>query len=406
VAARIAMIGFAYYPRDPRIRRETEALIEAGYAVDIICLRQSGERARETVNGANVYRVPLQHRRASRFYYLWAYVCFILLAFFLLSVLYVRRRYDLIHVHNMPDALIFSALLPKLCGCKTILDLHDPMPEVYMSKYAAGATHPTIRLLRFMEKCSIWFSDIVLTVNTACRDLFISRGCPASKIHVVMNLPQDSIFGQVRAHRNTPSSRDGFVVMYHGTLVKRNGLAVALEALERVRHKIPNLIFEVYGDGDYLRSFLESAKTRNLERIINYHGFVTHEEIAQAIPSADVGLIPNIATIHWQYATPTRMFEYLCLGTPVIVPRTKAILDCFDERSLYFFESGDPDSLANVLYEVYANPRRAQAVRKRGSSLCYSRYRWINEKEHFVDIVQGLVNKTPNQKSHRIINGQ
>lgn len=406
MAARIAMIGFAYYPRDPRIRRETEALIEAGYAVDMICLRQSGERARETVKGANVYRVPLQHRRAGRFYYLWAYVCFICLAFCRLSVLYARKRYDLIYVHNMPDALVFSAWLPKLCGCKTILDLHDPMPEVYMSKYAVRATHPIIRLLRVMESCSIWFSDIVLTVNTACRDLFISRGCPASKIQVVMNLPQESVFGDVRANRKKTSSRDGFVVMYHGTVVERNGLAVALEALERVRHKIPNLIFEVYGDGDYVRSFLESAKAQNLEHIVNYHGFVTHEEIAQAIQSADIGLIPSVATVHWQYATPTRMFEYLCLGTPVIVPRTKAILDCFDERSLYFFESGDPDSLANVLCEVYAHPRRVQAVRKRGRSFCYSRYRWVNEKERLVNIVQGLVNRTRNQKSHGMVDGQ
>ncbi len=400
------MIGFAYYPRDPRIRRETEALIEAGYAVDIICLRQNGERPRETVKGANVYRVPLQHRRAGRFYYLWAYVCFICLASFRLSVLYARKRYDLIHVHNMPDALVYSTLLPKFCGCKTILDLHDPMPEVYMSKYAVRATHPIIRLLRLMEKCSIWFSDIVLTVNTACRDLFISRGCPASKIQVVMNLPQDSVFGEVRANRNTASGRDGFAVMYHGTVVERNGLAVALEAIERVRHKIPNLIFEVYGDGDYVKPFLESAKARGIERIINYHGFVTHEEIAQAIRSADVGLIPNIATVHWQYATPTRMFEYLYLGKPVIVPRTKAILDCFDETCLYFFESGDPDSLANVLCEVYANPRRVQAVRKRGRSLCYSRYRWSNEKEHLVNIVQGLVNRTHSQTSRGTVDGQ
>ncbi len=401
MAARIAMIGFAYYPRDPRIRREAEALIEAGCCVDVICLRQSGEQPREIINGANIYRVPLQHKRAGRLYYLWAYLCFICMAFLRVSILYVRKRYDLVHVHNMPDVLVYSALLPRLCGCKMILDLHDPMPEVYMSKYAVSAKHRAIRLLRSMEKWSIWFSDVVLTVNTACRDLFISRGCPPSKIHVVMNLPQDSVFCKARKNRNTASSRRRFVIMYHGTVVERNGLAVALDALERVRHRIPNLAFEVYGDGDYLNAFLQSAKARNLEGIINYHGFVAHEAIAQAIQSAHVGLIPNIASVHWQYATPTRMFEYLYLGKAVIVPRTKAILDCFDEKSLYFFESGNPDSLANVLHEVYANPHHAQAVRKAGRSLCCRRYRWENEKRHLVGIVQSLVSHTHNQKQGR-----
>lgn len=189
MTGRIAVVVFAYYPRDPRVRRETEALIEAGHRVDVICLRCSGEPDREIVGAAQVYRLPLQHKHAGRFRYFWAYLYFICLAFFTLSILYMRKRYDLIHVHNMPDALVFSALLPRLCGCKIILDLHDPMPEVYLSKYPVKAHHLITDLIGLVERCSIRFSDLVLTVNTACRELFISRGCPQSKIHVVMNLP-------------------------------------------------------------------------------------------------------------------------------------------------------------------------------------------------------------------------
>jgi len=329
----------------------------------------------------------------------------------------MRKRYHLIHAHNMPDALVFSALLPRLCGCKMILDLHDPMPEVYMSKYLVEATHPIIRLIRLMERCSIRFSDLVLTVNAACRELFISRGCPQSKIHVIMNLPQDSVFSTDRAEpfrsgRAGPAGPDGinpevtgkknaFVVMCHGTIVERNGLGVALEAIERVRHRIPNLVFEIYGEGDFLERFLELAKAKNLGRIINYHGFVGHEKIAQAVRSIDVGLIPNVSTAHWEYATPTRMFEYLYLGKPVIVPRTKAIVDCFDGESLYFFESGNADSLADVLFGVYANPDRVRAVLARGISICNSKYRWATEKQRLVDVVQGLLNKAHNRQEDK-----
>jgi len=426
MTARVAVVAFAYYPRDPRVRREAEALIEAGFSVDVICLRQPAELQKDVVGGVQVYRLPFQHKRAGRLYYLRAYASFICLAFFTLSILYMRRRYEVIHVHNMPDALVFSALLPRFCGSKIVLDLHDPMPEVYLSKYSVTRTHPVIRLLRLMEKYSIRFSDVVLTVNSACRDLFICRGCPASKIHVVMNLPQESVYsppscfrllprlatsvaaaGKKAGGRPNPALiapqirrllaqqrqlvRGGFVVMYHGTIIQRNGLAVALDALQRLRGRIPNLLFEVYGDGDFVKPFLEMARTRHLEQVINYHGFVGPERIAAAIRSADVGLIPNIPTVHWEYATPTRMFEYLYLGKPVIVPRTKAILDCFDEEAVLFFESGNADSLANVLLEAYANPVKAQAVSEKGSSICYQKYRWATQKQHFVDIMRTLM---------------
>jgi glycosyltransferase involved in cell wall biosynthesis len=213
-----------------------------------------------------------------------------------------------------------------------------------------------------------------------------------------MNLPQDSVFGSNLANPNpdVTAKKNSFVIMYHGTVVERNGLGVALEAIERVRDRIPNLVFEVYGEGDFVKQFLELSRAKNLGKIINYHGFVAHDKIAQAIQCADVGLIPNMATVLWQYALPTRMFEYLYLGKPVIVPRTKPILDCFDDESLYFFESGNADSLADVLFEVYANPNRVRAVLARGISICNSKYRWAAEKQRFVDVVQELVrNITP-----------
>jgi hypothetical protein len=43
-------------------------------------------------------------------------------------------RYNLVHVHNMPDVLVFEAFIPRVCGARVILDLHDPMPEL-MIKY-------------------------------------------------------------------------------------------------------------------------------------------------------------------------------------------------------------------------------------------------------------------------------
>ena len=65
----VGMLVHGFYPRDPRVRREAEALVEVGYAVRVVCLRapkQLGKQQEprdEKVNGVHIYRLPLTRKR-------------------------------------------------------------------------------------------------------------------------------------------------------------------------------------------------------------------------------------------------------------------------------------------------------------------------------------------------------
>ena len=56
----------------------------------------------------------------------------------LISRNHSRRPYDLVHVHNVPDFLVFTAWRPKLDGAGIILDIHDIVPELFASKFGAA----------------------------------------------------------------------------------------------------------------------------------------------------------------------------------------------------------------------------------------------------------------------------
>lgn len=386
---RVASVIFSYYPADPRPRREAEALVKAGMLVDVFCLRSNGERPEEQVNGVNVFRLPVIRTRKGKLYYLWEYGWFILLAFYKLSMFQTIKRYHVVHVHNMPDVLVFSALLPRLSGAKIILDLHDPMPEVYMTKYGIGDSHPAIRFIRFLEKLSIYFANLVLTPNIAFRDLFLSRGCPERKIHIVMNSPQENIFKeglplQTRAHP------EKFVIMFHGLIADRSGLDTALEAILLINNKIPNLKFEVYGDGDFLNQFMNLVEELNLKSIVHFYGYRPLEVIAEAIRKIDLGIIPNKMSPFTNLNLPTRIFEYLSMAKPVIAPRTNGILDYFDEDSIFFFEAGNARHLAEKIVQVYRDPEGCKKVLSKGLKI-YNKYRWEVQKNHLIKLVRSLV---------------
>jgi glycosyltransferase involved in cell wall biosynthesis len=388
---RIATIHYSQYPQDPRPRREAEALVDAGMPVDVICIRGAGQSAREVINGVTIHRLSLPKTRGGKLSYIMEYVAMFALASVKLSLLHMRYRFDIVHVHNMPDFLVFAAILPKLCGSRVILDLHDPMPELYRTKYALGEESRVIRLLKTLERWSIRFADLVLTPNVTFRNLFISRGCPEDKIHIIMNSPMEKVF---QKHRDTlhdePAKGDEIIMMFHGGIYERHGLGTALEALALLKDELPCIVFKVFGNGDYVSQFLALVDRYGLKDMVRFIGPVTHETIAKEIGSISFGIIPNKKSPFTDLNLPVRIFEYLFMGKPVIVPRTRGILDYFDEDSLFFFEPGDARSLADAIRNLCRDTGTNRQITARGMEIC-ARYRWELQQRELVGLVDGLL---------------
>jgi glycosyltransferase involved in cell wall biosynthesis len=386
------MAVFSYYPDDPRVRREAEALAGAGMEVLVCCLRRHDQKPVETVGGVSVHRLPVVRKRGSPLRYLGEYASFIFLALFRLARIHRSGRLHIVHIHNMPDILVAASLIPRLGGARVVLDLHDPMPEVFMTKYGLGARHPVIRLLKTLERWSIRFSHLVLTPNGAFRELFIRRGCPAGKIAVVMNTPDPAVFSRHEVPPGPLGERgeSEFRLMYHGTVVERHGLDTALDALAILRTSVPGIVLHVFGEGDFVDPFLRRVQELSLHSLVKYHGQVPLEEIAAVIPAIDVGIIPNKRTVFTEVNLPTRIFEYLAQGKPVVVPRTRGISEYFDEGALFFFDAGNARSLAETILSIRQDPAGARAILERGRVI-FEHHSWPVERERFVKLLETLL---------------
>src|SRR5438132_1039312 len=100
---RVAVVVFSHYPSDPRPRRAAEAMAQQGMEVEVISVKQDAdEPATAVFNGVRISRVPLKKSRGGKLAYIWQYASFIIAAFFMLALRALKRRYSLVHVHNMP----------------------------------------------------------------------------------------------------------------------------------------------------------------------------------------------------------------------------------------------------------------------------------------------------------------
>ena len=401
---RAAVVLFGHYATDPRPRRAAEALAKSGFQVDVISLRhESSDPRQETIDGVNVVMVPWNHRRGGKLRYALEYGGFFLAAFFLLSKWSLKKRYKVVHVHNMPDFLVFSALVPRLRGAKVILDLHDPMPELFAALYGITPEDFAPRWLRRIEKWSTRFADQVLTPNLAFKELFASRSCPADKIEIVMNTPQAEIFHERKPAAPTAAESGArpFKLMYHGLLVERHGLDLALRAVNVLRERIPQIELHFYGkETDFIWWIMWQVEMLQLKGAVHYHGFKFLPEIAEAIGTIDLGVIPNRLNSFTRINLPTRIFEYLAMNKAVLAPRTKGIQDYFKEDEMVFFEPGNVDDLARKIEWVYRHPAETRSVVERGRKV-YEKYTWDLEQGRFTSMVKGLVAKGEEQGAGR-----
>jgi glycosyltransferase involved in cell wall biosynthesis len=388
----ICMVVFSSYPLDVRVRREAEALTAAGMKIDVLCRTSRGELSKENVRGITTFRIKLDRKRSGKIGYLWEYFYFFMWALWKVSVLNVTKKYDIIHVHNMPDFLVFTSLIPKIFGAKVILDLHDPMPELFTSIFKTSQQSIVYKILLKIEKLSIWYSDAVLTPNIAFKNIFISRSCPPEKVNIIMNSPDENVFKYFDNTIRNGSIASNYVLMYHGAIIEQHGLDIGLKAVALLKNRIPNIKMIIFGDGNFLPYARKIINEHNISDFIEIKGSVINDEIAKFIPQIDLGIIPNRSNLFTQLNFPVRIFEYITYKKAVIVPRTRGIRDYFDESSIYYFEPGNIQDLAETIYRIYQSKNEVQEVINKSYDV-YQRYTWKTQKENLVKLVEELVNK-------------
>jgi len=373
---------------EPRVAREARAALAAGYEVDVVCLRRPGEPRREHLEGLDVYRLPLEHRRGAGVRALLReYLGFAALSSLLLASLARRRRYRVVQVHNPPDFLLLAALPAKVvAGSRLLFDVHDLAPDLFAERFGSGAVARAARLvLPAVERLALLLADAVVTVHEPyAREL---RKHGAGCVSVVMNsvdphvLP-DATEAAVRGER--------FRVVYHGTVTPWYGLDLLLEAAAAIASELPGLVVDVYGDGDALPGLREQARRLGLDDTVRFHpGWLPQREVLARVRSASVGVIPNRPSRLNRYALSSKLLEYVELGVPVVAAGLPTLREHFADDEVLFFPPGDAKGLAQALLATARDPeaarRRAAAARLRARA-----YAWSESAERYVRLLDEL----------------
>jgi glycosyltransferase involved in cell wall biosynthesis len=349
---RICHVAYTFYENDNRVIRYAEAFSEQGHQVDVIALRRPGQSRNGSLRGVRVFRLQQRAVNEKRaLLYLAKLVWFLIQSAVFLSFRSLRKRYDVVHVHNVPDFLVFAAVLPKLMGTRVILDIHDILPELYAGKFGSARGSVVFRSLLAVERLSCRFADHVIVANHLWYDKLIQRTVPAEKCTTVLNYPDLRLFKGPGATKETAANK--FIMLYPGTLNHHQGVDIAIKAFALVTARMPGAEFHIYGEGPARPDLIRLVAELRLGGRVKLMDRVPLDEIPRVMATADVGVVPKRADGFGNEAFSTKILEFMACDVPVVVSRTRIDAHYFDDTVVRFFASGDEAELAAALLDMY-----------------------------------------------------
>ena len=382
------MIVHSHYPvGEPRVEREAQAAVDAGYAVDVISLRLPHEMPSETIDGVSVTRLPVQHvRGASATRSVFEYLGFAIRATIAVLKLQRQGKIDVVHVHAPPDFLIAAAVIPRFLGSGVVLDIHDLSPDMFDIRYRrirfAGLAE---RILRLIERLACRIANRVVTVHAPYRDELSAHGVPLEKIVVVMNAPPEEALR--RARDAAVDHDESFLVAYHGTVNHWYGVDLVVEAIGFLEKDIPRLQGVILGEGDALASVQTLAARLGVERLIRFSGvYLPYSEALARIAAASCGVIPNRYSRLNRFALSSKLLEYVALGIPVVVAELETLAAHFASEEVTFFQPGDPLSLAEAIAWVAGHPVEAHEKAQRAQQRAVD-YAWPINRTRLLEAI-------------------
>jgi glycosyltransferase involved in cell wall biosynthesis len=371
---------------EPQVQRVAEALVGAGFDVEVLCMRRDDRPRRTVINGVSITSLPSSLGRSGLLRYVFDYAWFFLLASSTLTARHLRRQYAVVQVYTMPDFMPFAAAIPKLLGSRVIAYMNEPTPELFETMYGTAKLR---RVLEWVEQRVLRYADHAVTVTEQLKQRYVERGADPNRISVVLNVvdPSTSVAGWTPP---PPAPKDEFVVLSHGAIEDRYGQDTMIEAARLLRDELPDLRMVFTGRGSQVDEMLRLIREYGLEDVVRFEGWVSRSRLNDLLHTADVGVVAQKASDYSHLVHTYKMNDYWIFGRPVIASRLRALSEVYGEDAIEYYEPGDPEDLARAIRRLHDDPQRCEALAD-GGRRAQVRHGWRVQRVAFLRVYETLL---------------
>lgn len=359
---KIAILSVVHQALDNRVfYREARTLVDAGHDVTLIAIYDKDE-IKDGVHIRGLPRVPRSRRPL-----LWRTI----------GRIAIETNADIFHIHD-PELLLITPWLRRATGKPTIYDIHEANADfIAVKDYLPGfVRYPLAGVFRRLEPQLVRGESGLIFADDAIAADFAGFSGPKTTL---FNYPGDDLIARgaeaiAERVQHTPT------VLYLGGLERNRGSKVMIAAFAEVVAQMPAarlLIVGHFMPPDLEDEIRADAAAHGIAHAITITGRVPFEQIGNYLRQASVGWVTWQAVPKNQKNIPTKLFEYMAFGLPVVssdLPSTRLFIE--PGVNGWLANAADPSAHATTLLQLLRNPDAAQAMGRAGRRLVETRYNW------------------------------
>lgn len=341
------------YTYDTRVQKIARTLKRAGHQVMVICPRYPGDPLKSSHEGVTVAFYPVPRLPGGAVGHLLEYGYSFAAVVLLSSAVFVKTRFDAIHICNPPDIFFPVGSLWRLLGRRFVFDQHDLCPELSQVRY--GKRRWLYRMALALERWTYRAADHVLVTSESGRQCAIGRGgVDAERLTLVYNGPDLSRLPEARGGG---SARDIVEVGYVGDMNPQDGIDYLLQAAQYIRwtRQRVDVRFVLVGDGSAYAALQQAASRMSLGDSVEFTGRLAPLQAMQRLAACDLCVIPDPKNAFTDSCVMVKSLEYMALGKPIVAFELKETRTICGDAALYAREN-DFRELAHQILQLADDP--------------------------------------------------
>lgn len=370
----ILYIWQSSYPWEIRVDKTIQALLSVGAHVNLLCRNKKSESNTAGLQYFDLSDEPFN--QALPFSPIWTRK---------ISKILIQQKIDLVIARDIlvtPSALMSA----KKLGVPVIMDMAEHYPAAMRGwkKYNENFwPRFLVKNLKIPDHVEMYCVRRVQGIITVCREQEVrlqSMGMPSHQMCSVYNTPDLMFFPTSLV--SPPSQVRRFA--HHGFLTPERGLNQAIEAFSILKKRGFAVELLLAGSGE---SELElRALAEKLQAPVQFTGPYQFADFPRLISEIDAGLLPYQINEFLDHTVANKLFDYMAVGKPVLVSKTKALQRIISETKAGFaIDIGTPESFADSILDfLKVNP---QTLGEQGRRAIEEKYNWEHDKKTLIQFI-------------------
>lgn len=268
----------------------------------------------------------------------------------------------------------------------------------------AQKPHPSnvflLPIIRILESLAIAGADRIVAVSEGVMDALLERGCPRSKIVLIENGVNASMF----SNNIEPSDIERVkkrlgvfhvtapVLCYVGAIRPWQGLDILIDAAPLISEEVGKIKVLIVGGGEWLSDLKDTVEKRGLGAVFSFPGAVPHSRIPLMLAVSGVCVAPFV---RGRAASPIKIYEYMASGKPVVASRIPGLEFIEEKRLGILVTPEDPAELAKAVIHLLKAPEEAKGMALRGQAYVRQNCSWHSVAQRVMNLCEQVRSKTP-----------